>query len=352
MKKKVMVAMSGGVDSSVAAYLLVKEGYTVVGVTMCLGVNRADEKKPACCGPREIDDARHVCRVLDIPHYVLDFSGFLQEKVIDNFIAEYAAGRTPNPCIRCNRYLKFGALFKNARAMGFPYLATGHYAATGTYKKQPVIKKPADARKDQTYFLYAVPRIALKSIMMPLGPYTKDQVRQIARTAKLPVADKPQSQDICFIPGKDYKAFLEARGYRCEPGEIVDRSGKVLGRHKGIVSYTIGQRGGLGISSASGLHVLDIDVKNNRLIVGERTYLKAAGLVASQVNTHVSALPRRASAKIRYGHPAVPAAVTLSGSKLTVVFDDAQESITPGQSVVLYDRNVLLGGGIIEQVVF
>jgi tRNA-uridine 2-sulfurtransferase len=350
MKKKVMVAMSGGVDSSVAAYLLVKKGYEVVGLTMCLGVNKADEKKQACCGPREIDDARHVCRVLDIPHYVLDFSGFLQEKVVDDFITEYAAGRTPNPCIQCNRYLKFGALLKNAHAMGFPYLATGHYAATGTYKKQPVIKKPADVRKDQTYFLYAIPRPALKSIMMPLGPYTKDQVRQIARSAKLPVAEKPQSQDICFIPGKDYQAFLESRGLRAKPGDIVDQSGKVLGRHKGIVNYTIGQRGGLGISSASGLHVLNIDAENNRLIVGERKELKAAGLVAGKVNMHVSAIPRRVSAKIRYGHPAVPAIVTLKRAKLKVVFVDAQESVTPGQSVVLYDRDVLLGGGIIEQV--
>ena len=350
MRKKVMVAMSGGVDSSVAAYLALKGGYDAAGVTMSLGVNSSGIKKKNCCGPKEIDDARHVCRVLDIPHYVLDFSGFLQEKVIDNFIDEYAAGRTPNPCIQCNRYLKFDALLKNAHAMGFEYLATGHYAATGTYQSQPVLKKPKDSKKDQTYFLYAIPRSALSSILMPLGRYTKDQVRNIARTAKLPVAEKPQSQDICFIPGRDYAAFLESRGYRCKPGNIVDLKGKVLGRHTGIVNYTIGQRGRLGVSSAQGLYVLDIDAAHNRLVVGERRDLRSAGLIAGKVNLHVKTLPRTVLVKIRYGHAAVPASAALDGTKLKVIFDNAQESITPGQSAVLYDRDVLLGGGIIEAV--
>jgi tRNA-uridine 2-sulfurtransferase len=350
MKKKVMVAMSGGVDSSVAAYLLVQKGYEVVGVTMCLGVNTAGAKKQPCAGPKEINDARRVCRILSIPHYSLDFSGFLKEKVIDNFIEEYTAGRTPNPCIQCNRYLKFGALLKNAQTSGFEYLATGHYAAMGTYKGGSVLKKPADFKKDQTYFLYAIPQDALKSIMMPLGDYTKEDVRKIAHTAKLPVAEKPQSQDICFIPGKDYAVFLESKGYRSKPGNIVDKDGTVLGRHKGIVNYTIGQRGGLGISSAQGLYVLDIDSEHNMLIVGERKDLKAAGLVAHQVNLHVNVIPDKVSVKIRLGHAAVPARVRIIGKKLEVIFEEAQESITPGQSAVLYDHNVLLGGGIIEKV--
>jgi tRNA-uridine 2-sulfurtransferase len=351
MKKKVLVAMSGGVDSSVAAYLLVKKGYDVAGVTMRLGVNQTGKKKQACCSPREIDDARHVCRVLDIPHYVLDFSEFLQEKVIGNFIAEYAAGRTPNPCIQCNRYLKFGALLKNAHAMGFAYLATGHYAATGTYKNQPVLVNPKDNKKDQTYFLYGIPKAALSSIMMPLGSYTKDQVRQIARMQKLPVAEKPQSQDICFIPDKDYVEFLTSRGYQSKSGDIIDQNGRVLGSHKGIVHYTIGQRGGLGISSARGLYVRDIDATHNRLVVCERKDLTATGLIAGKVNLHVETLPRKISVKIRYGHTAVPATVAVQGTKLKVVFENVQESVTPGQSAVLYDRNVLLGGGIIERVI-
>ena len=346
-----MVAMSGGVDSSVAAYLLIKKGYEVVGVTMCLGINPAEGKRKACCGPKEIDDARRVCGVLGMPHYVLDFSGFLREKVIDNFVAEYAAGRTPNPCVQCNRYLKFGALLMNARAMGFSYLATGHYAATGAYKRQPVIKKPKDIKKDQTYFLYAIPRSALSSIVMPLGPYTKDRVRLIARAAGLPVAEKPQSQDICFIPGKDYPAFLASRGYRSKPGDIIGLNGKILGRHKGIVNYTIGQRGGLGVSSARGLYVRDIDAAHNRLIVGERGDLAAAGLIAGAINLHVGQLPRKVDVKIRYGHAAVPASAVLDKGKLKVIFEKEQESITPGQSAVLYSGPVLLGGGIIRSVI-
>jgi tRNA-uridine 2-sulfurtransferase len=350
MKKKVMVAMSGGVDSSVAAYLAFKEGCEVAGVTMILGVNPAGAKKKNCCGPRDIDDARRVCRVLSIPHHVLDLSEFLQEKVIDNFVEEYAAGRTPNPCIQCNRYLKFGALLAKAKAMGFEHLATGHYAATGTYKDQPVLKVPADIKKDQTYFLYAISEHALQDIIMPLGPYTKDEVRQIARAAKLPVADKPQSQDICFIPGQDYAAFLASQGYVSKPGEIVDQDGKMLGRHKGIVHYTIGQRGGLGISSAKGLFVLGIDPGTNRLVVGAREDLRSKGLIAGNVNLHVKDLPEKAKVKIRYGHAAEPARVSLKGQKLEIIFDCPQESITPGQSAVLYDRDALLGGGIIERV--
>jgi tRNA-specific 2-thiouridylase len=317
---------------------------------MRLGGNPPRAHKRSRCGTKEIDDAHRVCRALGIEHYVLDLSGLLRQCVIDNFVAEYAAGRTPNPCVQCNRYLKFGALLRAAHALGFKYLATGHYAVTGAYKRQTVIKKPKDILKDQTYFLYGIPRRALPGIMFPLGRYTKNDVRQIAREAGLPAAEKPQSQDICFIPDKDYAAFLAAHGYRSRPGDIADVHGTVLGRHKGVINYTIGQRGGLGISSPHGLYVRDIVAAQNRIVVCERKELAAAGLIAGQINLHVRSLPRNVGVKIRYGHAAVPASVSRHRTGIRVMFKKAQESVTPGQSAVLYDRDVLLGGGIIERV--
>ena len=257
--KKVAVAMSGGVDSAVAALLLKESGHEVVGVTMCLGVVPAEGGRAKCCGPREIEDARRVCQALGIRHYVVDFAADLEEKVIRPFVAEYCRGRTPNPCVACNRSIKFGSLLEKALAWGFDGIATGHYAGIEEENGRYRLKIPKDRRKDQTYFLHAIPKEALAKVLFPLAGYTKDEVRGIAERAGLPVFDKPESQDICFIPAEGHGAFLRSRGAGIEPGEIVDREGRVLGRHRGIACYTIGQRGGLGISSPAPLYVLAID---------------------------------------------------------------------------------------------
>ncbi|MBU0503408.1 MAG: tRNA 2-thiouridine(34) synthase MnmA [Candidatus Omnitrophota bacterium] len=352
MKKKVIVAMSGGVDSSTAAYLLKKNGFEVVGVTMCLGVNPAESKKAHCCGAKEIEDAKAVCRKISIPHYVFDFSKALKEKVIANFIDEYSNGRTPNPCVVCNRELKFGSLLKKAKALGFSLLATGHYARLGRYKGKSVIKKPKDRIKDQTYFLYSINKKILDSVIFPLEGYAKAQVREIARRAGLPVADKPQSQDICFIPDKNYKKYLLQMGIKLSPGDIVDEKGKILGRHKGLVNYTIGQRAGLGVGSLGPLYVKALDTKRNSLVVAGKNRIKAKGLIAEKFNLHVDRLPEKVWVKIRYGHVSVKSRVFLKNGCLRVIFGQPQEAVTPGQSVVLYDKEVLLGGGIIKQGIY
>jgi tRNA-specific 2-thiouridylase len=252
--RKVAVAMSGGVDSAVAALLLRDGGLEVVGVTMCLGVAPAEGGRAKCCGPREIEDAGRVCRTLGIGHHVIDFAADLEEKVIRPFVEEYSRGRTPNPCVACNRSIKFGSLLARALSWGFDGIATGHYAAIEAENGAYRLKIPKDRRKDQTYFLHAVPREALGKVLFPLAGYTKDEVRIIAGKAGLPVFDKPESQDICFMPAEGHGAFLQSRGASIEPGEIVDGQGRPVGRHRGIACYTIGQRGGLGISSPKPLN--------------------------------------------------------------------------------------------------
>ena len=342
--------MSGGIDSSVSAWILVNEGYEVEGITMCLGMSTGDDQKK-CCGPREIDDARKVCTALGIKHFVLDFSRDLETQVIGDFLSEYAQGRTPNPCIECNRHIKFGTLLKKARMLGFDYLATGHYA--GIMERDGIfsLRRPRDRRKDQTYFLYCIERQALRHCLFPLADYTKDDVRAFARKLRLPVAEKPESQDICFIPEKGLHAFLEAGLPDAIPGDIVDTSGRVLGRHKGICFYTIGQRQGLGVSAKNPLYVTALDAVRQRVVVGDKNCLKAAGLVAGSINMLSDDVPQQASAKIRYGHKAEPCSFMVSGDELKVFFHEPQEAVTPGQSVVLYDGDVVLGGGIIEKVI-
>ncbi len=349
MSRKVLVAMSGGVDSSVAAMILIDEGYDVSGVTMNLNVKNTGSHVGRC-GPASLDDAKEVCNWLKIPHYVFDYSDELEEKVITRFVSEYMRGRTPNPCVDCNRHIKFGGLLKRAKALGYDFFATGHYAAIERNGGVYFLARPRDRRKDQTYFLYAIPSGELSFILFPLASLTKEEVRKMAVKAGLPVAEKKESQDICFVAQKNYEDFLRERVQATEPGSIVDRMGNVLGRHRGIMYYTIGQRGGLRISSKTPLYVISIDRESNEIIVGEKKDLKAKGLLASDLNMFVEAWPRRVYAKIRYRKREAACGATQEGDRLRLMFEDKQEAITPGQSVVLYDDDRVLGGGIIEEV--
>ena len=349
MSKKVLVAMSGGVDSSVAAILLKNEGYDIAGVTMYLGIREKGDRA-RCCGPSSVEDARRVCDWMKIPHYVLDYADELEEKVISRFVSEYVKGRTPNPCVDCNRHLKFGNLLHKAKAMGFDFLATGHYAAVGCGGEDFYLKRPKDRKKDQTYFLYPIPYEGLKSILFPLASLTKEEVRELAKKAFLPVAEKRESQDICFVTQKNYQDFLMERGQELKAGSIVDTRGNILGTHRGIVFYTIGQRGGLGISHKTPLYVVSIDAAGNRIIVGEREDLRAGGLIAYDVNVLSKCWPREVYAKTRYRKKESLCEVAFENDRVKVTFAEKQEAITPGQSVVFYANDCVLGGGEIEEV--
>lgn len=349
MGKKVLVAMSGGVDSSVASFLLKNSDFDVTGVTMCLGVKTHDEKA-RCCGPQAVEDARRVCRRLEIPHYVMDFSKDLEEKVISRFVSEYLKGRTPNPCIDCNRFLKFELLLKKALGMGFDFLATGHYAKIVKNNNGFFLKRAKDPVKDQAYFLYSIRKEALKSIIFPLAGLTKKEVREIARKANLPVAGKPQSQDICFITGGDYRKFILRRINDIKPGHIVDLDENIRGFHNGIFLYTVGQRKKLGINDKYPLYVISVDKEKNRIITGKKQDLRRRGLIADNLNILVDSLPKEAFAKIRYTHKESRCEIFQQGKRLKVIFKERQEAITPGQSVVFYDNGIVLGGGVIKEV--
>jgi tRNA-specific 2-thiouridylase len=349
MSKKVLVAMSGGVDSSVAAMLLKNEGYDVSGVTMRFGSLTEGERKRSCT-VSAIDDAQRVCNRLKIRHYVFDYAAELQNKVIAHFISEYKKGQTPNPCVECNRHLKFGTLLDKALALGFDYLATGHYAAIEKRDAGYALTRPKDKKKDQTYFLYSIPYERLEHILFPLADWTKDEVRELAKKHALPVAQKQESQDICFVTQKSSREFLLERVPEIKPGPVVDLNGKVLGQHRGIIFHTIGQRGGLGISHPTPLYVVSIDPVRNLIVVGEKKDLMGRGLVAGRINRLADHWPAQIHAKIRYRKKEALCEVTREKDKLKVIFAEAQEAITPGQSVVFYDRERVLGGGIIEEV--
>ncbi|MBN2224938.1 MAG: tRNA 2-thiouridine(34) synthase MnmA [Deltaproteobacteria bacterium] len=350
---RVLVAMSGGVDSSVAAFLLREAGYDVVGVTMCLGIREsADARRPACCGPDAVLDAERVAGALSIPHYVLDFAAEFQANVVDKFVGEYRSGRTPNPCVDCNRFLKFDTLLARALGLGFTALATGHYAGIRQRDGRYLLTRPKDHRKDQTYFLAGIPREALSHIIFPLAPVDKDGVRKIAKKAGLPVAEKPESQDICFIPDGDYGAFIAKRTIEISPGPIVDTDGRTLGTHRGIPFYTVGQRGGLGIAARTPLYVIRIETEDNTVVIGSREHLLTPGLICSNVNVLVDDLPEAASVKIRSTKPDTPCRIIQNDDgTVRVIFDRPQEAVTPGQAAVFYSDDVVLGGGTIDRVI-
>lgn len=346
---KVLVAMSGGVDSSVAAYLLKQAGYDVTGVTMCLGMQK-EEDEAACCGKDAIDDARAVCDKIRIPHHVIDFAAMFERHVIERFVSEYNSGRTPNPCVECNRFLKFGRLLEMAHEMGFDYLATGHYARITQNENSYSLMKAKDMAKDQSYFLYPIRKNDLGSILFPVGDYLKNEVRRIAEEAKLIVAEKAESQDICFIGNEGLERFFNDRGGLVKPGPIVDKNGKEVGTHKGIVFYTIGQRHGMGISSKVPLYVSAINAEKNEIVVGTREDIYSSALSVVDVNMLVDTMPLSGNGKIRYRKKESPCHLSYVDGKIEVEFDDPQESVTPGQSFVLYQGDQVLGGGIINEI--
>lgn len=354
--KKVVVGMSGGVDSSVAAWLLKQEGYDVIGVTMRIWQEENSwqmEENGGCCGLSAVDDARRVAQMIGIPYYVMDFREEFKREVIDYFIREYQLGRTPNPCIACNRHVKWEALLSRSLAIGADYIATGHYArverlSNGRY----AIRNSVTEHKDQTYALYNLTQEQLSHTLMPVGAYHKEEIRRIANEIGLTVAAKPDSQDICFIPGNNHAAYIEkVTGRKNEPGDFMDMKGNVIGRHEGIAKYTIGQRKGLGLPMGERVFVTRIIPETNQVVIGGPEDVYADRLIADGVNWMSVAditEPVRAVAKIRYSHGGAACTVRrLSGTRIECVFDEPVRAVTPGQAVVLYDGEYVMGGGII-----
>ncbi len=354
MKKFVAVAMSGGVDSSVAAALLKKQGYEVVGLTMCFNLAEHDGKRPSCCGLTGIEDARRVCQKLGIRHYVINLDKDFSRQVIQNFYQEYLNGRTPNPCVRCNQFIKFGILLKKALNLGAKFLATGHYARIVKSKQGYLLKKARDLKKDQSYFLYRLSQEELKHIIFPLGNFTKPQVRKMAFDLGLNVAEKQDSQEICFLPDGKHGELIKAKGLKSvKQGDLVDQDGNLLGVHQGIPFYTVGQRHGLGIAKGYPLYVTQINAKNNRITVGPRQDAYRSQFTIKEEHFLNKPFKKKVEIKvrIRYNHKEEAAVVYPVKDKLKVIFKNPQFAVTPGQSAVFYDKDTVIGGGIIQKVI-
>ena len=356
MKKKVLVAMSGGVDSSAAAMLLQQQGYDVTGVTLRMFSNEdlGLEQDSACCSLSDVEDAKLVAHKLGIPHYVFNFSPCFRRCVIDRFISEYEAGRTPNPCVDCNKHIKFGELLDRAQLMDCEYLATGHYARIifDANRNRWLLARGDDHAKDQSYMLFNLTQQQLAHILLPLADITKPEIRRMSENRGLVTAHKPDSQDICFVPDGDYASFIEEyTGQTSVPGDFVNKEGKVLGTHKGHIHYTIGQRRGLGISAPESLYVCAKSLKNNQVILGGKDDLMSSSCLVGDINLipwdRLDG-PVQCKVKTRYRQPEQPATIEQIGEdRIRVTFQEPQRAVTPGQAAVFYDGDTVLGGGTI-----